>query len=258
MGIRLLRCCGTVILAVALSASPAGAQRPDAEAMPEWGASLGLVTVPEHALYQGRLYLQSGGTLHGAGYVERAHNVVGVRAGLHFRTPSGTKLAIGVYGTRGTSTGQYTGIAGPESSTRDLDVAGVDAGWEPAVVETGRWTVQVPIGPALAWQRLQLSAGHRNAYARPDGGTVEGVEWSDRTWTSIGGHLGMTVNLRAASHLNLYVAGRGRLLLNRGTGSWGDHEGADIYRSTGNTVTITYTDRAVLQSAVEAGLEWQP
>ena len=258
MRIGRLRSCGTVILAVVLSAPGAEAQQTDGEVKPAWGASIGLVTVPQHALYQGRLYLQSAGALHGAGYVERAHGVVGVRAGLHFRTPSGTKLAIGVYGTRGTATGQYTGIAGPESSTRDLDVAGVDAGWEPAVVETGRWTVQVPIGPALAWQRLHLSAGHRDAYARPDGGTVEGVDWSDRTWTSIGGHLGMVVNLRAASHLNFYVAGRGRLLLNRGTGSWGAHEGADIYRSTGNTVTITYTDAAVLQGAVEAGLEWQP
>ena len=204
------------------------------------------------------LYLQSGGLVHGATYIERAANVVGVRADVRFRAISGTMMSLGVYGTRGTSTAQYTGIAGPETMTRSLDVAGVDAGWQPGVFESPMLSVRVPVGPSLAWQKLHLSEGHRDAYATPGGGPVEDVDWSDRTWTSIGGHIGMAVSMHTSSHFDVFLTGRGRFLFNRGSGAWGDRERADIQRSTGNTVTITYTDRVVLQSGLEAGVEWRP
>ena len=246
------------VLACALAAAAGVQAQESGTDAAAWRASLGFVSVPGHSLYDGRLYLQTDGRVHGANYMERAHGTVGVRAGLELQARSAGTVALLLYGTRGNSTGHYAGIDAPASATRSLLVLGTDLGWQPTVMRAGAVTLAVPFGPALAWQRLRLSEGHRNAYAAPAAESTPDVEWSDRSWTSLGGHGGLTLNVRGSDHLGVLLSARGRFLFNRGSGSWGGSEQKDIERSTGNHVVITYSDLITLQTAFEVGLAWHP
>lgn len=246
------------ILLLLHALAPAAAQQP---VTPDPGAdpmvSVGVIAVPQHNLYDGRLYLQTGGRVHGASYVERAAAVVGVRAGVTLNAGSAGRIGLTLFGMRGNSTGDYLGLDGPATATRPLDVAGAEMAWQPSLVRVGAMRVRLPFGPSVVWQRLRLSEGHRDIYADPEAFPPPDVDWSDRTWLSIGGHGGVLLELRASRDVSFVVAGRGRLLFNRGGGSWAGQEERDIHRSTGRTVNISYENLIVTQAALEAGLEWR-
>jgi hypothetical protein len=236
---------------------PADAQQAHETDEPAWTASIGLIGVPSYLLYDGPLYLQSESRTQGADYEEHVNKGMGLRAELVAKSKVGGRLAFMLYGSRGSSTAEYAGLTAPETATRSLLVVGADFGWHPTVLQNGAFSVALPFGPSVAWQRLRLSEGHRDVYADPLSGTSPTVEWSDRTWSSLGGHAGVKLSVHTGAKLGFVVAGRGRFLFNRGMGSWEGQEQRDIARSTGNSVSITYEDLIVVQSALEAGIEWR-
>lgn len=224
---------------------------------PRWTASLGVAGVSPQYFYRGRVYVQDRNQSYGSQYQERSGASLGLVASWSWRTQRVGELALTVSGMQTESTGSYSGIAAPETHDRSLLMIGADVGWRLVVWRSGMITFRVPLGPALAWHRLKLSDGHRDAYSNPGGTERPQVRWSDRDWVSLGGHAGLSLILAASSHLSLWVGGTARFLY-ASTNGWAGREESDIQRSTGNVVYIQYVDPLFFQASLETGLEWRP
>lgn len=229
---------------------------PQTSAAAQEALSVGVVAIPAYQIYNGRVNLSQGDLVYGGQYLERTDETVGVRASVEWQALSG---AFGVAGfvAQGASEGRYGGLAAPEEHRRDLLTLGVDLGWRPEVLRAGPWALRVPFGPTVTWQRLRLSEGHRDAHATPATTERVDVDWSDRSWLSMGGHAGVAGSLSLGSGVAVQAGATARFLY-YGQGAWSGQEERDIKRSTGRTVHVGYEDPIIYLGHVILGLEWRP
>lgn len=235
---------------------PSAAQEAPADSA--WAATVGLITIPGHELYSGRVNVRTAGINTGGRYIESVDLGLGLQAQAFLTSDALGRISLSAYGTRAGSTGFYSGIAGEETLTRDLVTVGLDMGWEPALWRGSRSVLRVPFGPSVVWQSLDLSSGHRDAYANPeDLGDPPEVTWSDRTWLSMGGYGGLGLTLRMTDHLGVALDATGRFLFSD-KGAWAGQEEEDIRRSTGRAVKLLYEQPILFLWTVRAGLQWRP
>lgn len=217
---------------------------------------MGVTTIGPHKIYNGPVVLSHGGRTFGGHYREAPEAQFGIRARAAWASDLLGDVSGAVFVTRGTSAAVYTGIGGTEHLSRDLVTVGLDLGWEPAAVRGSWGSFRVPFGPSLLWNSLDLSSGHRNAYAAPDEFDAPDVEWSDRHWIAYGGYGGAALTVMLNEHLGVTGEGLGRFFYSD-DGAWSGQEEDDIRDSTGNTVVIGYERRVVFLWSTELGLEWR-
>lgn len=248
-----------VALAVAATLSLPGTGHSQATP-PEssWAAAVGLITIPGHRIYSGRVGLRSEGVTTGGRYSETVDGSVGIQVRAFLDRALFGDISFSAYGTRTDTRGFYTGIGPEETLERKLLTLGLDMGWEPALWKDAGGSLAIPFGPSVVWQRLDLSSGHRDEYADPNGvGTPPEVAWSDRSWLSLGGYAGLGLALNLSDHVGIAADGTARFLwTDRGT--WAGQEEEDILRSTGNTVTLLYERGVIFLWTARVGLLWHP
>ena len=228
------------------------AQEPDAPVV----LSAGVVAIPAYQIYNGRVNLSQGTQNYGGQYAERAADAVGVQASFTWGAATGA-FGVAAFAARAPSEGRYSGLAAPETHVRDLLTVGMDLGWRPAVVRSRWGRLVVPFGPTVVWQRLALSRGHRDAYASPAVPEDPEVDWSDRSWLSIGGHAGVIASIPLGSGFSMQAGGSARFLY-YGNGAWAGQEERDIRRSAGEVIHVGYEDPIILLGHGVLGLEWRP
>lgn len=247
-----------ILAATAVLLLPRSGLSQDSSAEPSWSAALGLITIPGHGIYSGRVGLRFRGVTSGGRYSETTDLSVGLQARAFVTSGRLGDVSLSAYGTRTTSTGFYTGIGPEKTLERDIFTLGVDLGWEPSLWNDRRASLRIPFGPSVVWQTLDLSSGHRDEYADPIAlGSPPRVSWSDRTWFSFGGYAGLGLLLNVSEHVGLAADGTARFLWSD-KGGWAGQEERDILQSTGNTVTILYEESVIFLWTARVGLLWHP
>lgn len=188
-----------------------------------------------------------------------------VRGTLRFRPEAGFGLYLaGQWGRSGT-TAQYSGGEEPiETISRDATFWGMEAG---VSVRLGSWGdrgggIGYTIGPALIHHSLDLSAGHRDAFAWVgDFGPSSDFTWRDRSWRSWAFGLGASARLPVDDRWSLRISAQDYVIA-VGTSELESQDRQDVRRMTGRAPVFLYSSYTAHYLAVRGGVEyvlaWEP
>lgn len=197
-------------------------------------------------------------------YREKVEPAFVGRLVLRYRPQASFGLYIAYQYSRAATEANYTGgNDGPQTFVRRLVVHAVEGG---VSVLLGRWAdgqglFQYTFGPALVRHSLDLSAGHRDAYARLPGiPDTARFRWSDRSWASWGLALGASLRLPVGRRLALRLSAHDQVVP-VATSELETQERNDVFRMTGRSPVFlfpAYTAHyASARLGVEYVLDWQ-
>ncbi len=235
------------------ASTPLGAQAPGARNETS-GYFVGGLVNNGFSLYSGNVAITTSGELAGAQYEERVDVGGGFQAGIHFVAGTAGPMGLTLYTVSTISRGTYQGLGPGEIKDRDILMIGGDLGWRPGWGNE-KGALRFPLGPSATWSRLSLTQGHRNKYGDPLGFTTPEVDWEDRTWLSLGGHGGVSVDWYLGDSVSLEGSWIGRFYV-LGKSAWEGSEERAIQASTGRVVRVNYDSPLVLSSAFQVGIKY--
>ncbi len=235
---------------------PAVRARRDDDARGTVGISLGVTFVPPYEVYRGSIGLLQDSVRYGSRYLERTGSSRGVMASVHWSTRTAGDMTFSMYHVEGSSTGDYTGLAAPETFERDIRTTGLELGWRLAFLSGRAAALRLQFGPSITFYRLNLSDGHRDWHAAPGSETRPDVQWSDRSWMALGGFVGPHVSIYLGRHIGVWGSATGRFLLPDAK-AWASQEERDIIDHTGRSVKITYERLLAFSGSFQFGFEWR-
>lgn len=163
------------------------------------------------------------------------------------------------YGGAGTTARFRAGVHAPQTMERAVRILAVDAG---VSVLLGKWAngrgfVEYSFGPTYMRHALDLSGGHRRAFAVALGAPDDDqLQWSRRTWSSWGIGLGAGVRFPVSDALALRTTFQTHIV-SVATTEIANQEREDVRRLSGGRAShISFENYTAHYPAVRIGLEY--
>lgn len=228
---------------------------------PRWAFSFGAIGMNPSFTHNGLVVLSFNGGSTSSLYQERSSWRGGARGTLAFRVYGHHKFQVTGYGVTGNSTGRYSSIRFGGTTTvqtRGYSTAGLDFTYQPRLKASERYDLRFEFGPTISWQKIQLSQGHVNEWADPVGGSNPDIQWTDRTWSSVGAMAGLELDWFLDTNWAWFASLQLRALYYGDMQSWEFQNIEDIAEQTGNVVFMDYHQPLALHPALSFGLAWRP
>lgn len=251
----------TSILAIAplLAAPPLEAQEASAEGSPRWTVGLELGAQFPARFYNQRVtaVLPSEGFRESTRYSERIDPLPFARAILRYRPDDDFGGYLAYQRGAAATTASFHG-SGDASLNREIDLSVLEFGISVKLgsPRQGRGQFEYSVGAAGLAQRLDLSSGHRDSFARI--GTfseADDFDWRDRTFRSwalslsFGGWYAVGDRFRLRGALHDYV-------VDVPTEDLANVEEAEVQRLTNHTPMVNYSSYTAHYPSFRAGVEY--
>lgn len=139
-------------------------------------------------------------------YQEYMGNTNVYRLTMRHRPAGALSVYVAAQLVDGLSRSTYVGgDAGPDTIPRSLRITSVEAGaaFQLTSFANGMGVLEYTLAPALFHHKLDLSAGHRDRFARWGGVQQTEFDWTERTWVAWGFSTGASLRVPITSSLAL-------------------------------------------------------
>jgi len=226
---------------------------------PRWTVSAGVGTMLPAWLYNEWVTASTNDTSFETGYSERIRMAPLFWGAMRYRSQSDFGMFFGVeHASADTDARFIGGRAGQQRIRRNVRIWTFSAGM---TVRFARWAngagvVEYVAAPVLTYHKLDLSNGHRDAFAHEFGAPEDRpLEWGSRSWTGWGFTLGMSGRFPVAQDLGLRV-GVNNLVLPAANDAMASLEAADVRRLSGRQAVFNYRAFTTFYPSIQIGVEY--
>ena len=241
---------------LAVAHSAARAQEVQA---PRWTVSAGVGTMLPAWLYNEWVTATTNDTSFDTGYSERIRMAPLFWGTLRYRSQSDFGMFFGFEHSSADTDARYIGgRAAQQQIQRNVRIWTFAAGMS---VRVARWAngaggVEYMAAPVLTYHTLDLSNGHRDAFAYVFGAPEDRpLHWGRRSWAGWGFSLGMSGRFPVAQDLGLRVSVN-NLVLPTANDAMASLESADVRRLSGRQAVFNYRAFTTFYPSIQVGVEY--
>ncbi|MBI4544410.1 MAG: hypothetical protein HY703_04370 [Gemmatimonadetes bacterium] len=253
---------GGVLLGTGMAAAGlTSAAQAQGSRLPRWSVALELGAQLPATIYDERITarLDADSVVLSTRYTERAELAPAGRLSFRYR-PESLFGSFVTYQQMSAQTRAHFagGQEAPQVIERAVSMWSLEAG---LVVQLGRWArgngvVEYVVAPALVHQRIDLSGGHRDAFARAAGAPdTQRLDWTEREWFAWGVALGVGARVPVGRRLLLRFAIHDQVVP-VATSQLEAQERADVRRLTGRAPVFLYRAFTAHYPSLRAGVEY--